>query len=69
MKEAWNKWKKIAKKVGDVQLSILFSLLFFVIFTPLGVATRKNNYLSLNKKPKWRKFGNNISNLSDLQKQ
>jgi hypothetical protein len=37
LKKLWNGWKKIAAKIAHVQGTLLLSLIYFVVVTPIAV--------------------------------
>jgi len=37
MKNLWKKWKTLTKKIVSVQANIVLTIIYFVIFVPLGV--------------------------------
>ena len=41
--QLWSKWKNIATRIGNFQARVFFSLFYFIIVTPFGLAVR---YLS-----------------------
>lgn len=40
MKELWNRWKRFAKKVGDVQARFILTVLYFVLIAPFALIVR-----------------------------
>ena len=40
LKKAWNKWKIIARKIGDFQARLLLTVLYFTAVLPYGIAVR-----------------------------
>jgi hypothetical protein len=36
----WERWKVIARKIGDVQSRLLLSVFYFVILAPFGLGVR-----------------------------
>jgi len=70
MRNIWIKWKSFAKRVGHVQAAILFSILYFLLFTPPGLIMRIFiNYLSEGDKPYWHKYINRTIDLEEMRKQ
>lgn len=39
-KRAWQRWLRIATIIGDFQARVIFSLFYFVIVLPFGLAVR-----------------------------
>ena len=37
MKNAWQRWRKISKKVVGVQATVVFGIIFLIIITPLSL--------------------------------
>src|SRR5438270_10342203 len=51
LKQLWQHWKRIAKKIGDFQSRVLLVVFYFVIFCPFALAIRwGSDPLSLKKK-------------------
>ena len=70
MKKQWNKWKFLAKKIGDFQINLIFSFLYFFIITPIGIFVKfSTNYFKINKNPSWEKFEGNTNKIRDLKNQ
>lgn len=70
MKKFYYQWKKITSKIGHIQLTVLFSLLYFLIFTPLGkVATIFNDYLGQKGKYQWKNVEDNYTSLKKVMDQ
>jgi hypothetical protein len=40
LRTLWERWKVIARKIGDVQSRLLLCVFYFVILTPFGLAVR-----------------------------
>ena len=40
VRSLWTWWKRVAKRIGDVQARILITFLYFVIFAPFALAVR-----------------------------
>jgi hypothetical protein len=36
----WTWWKRVAKRIGDVQARVLLTFLYFIIFAPFALAVR-----------------------------
>jgi hypothetical protein len=70
LKEAWEKWKVLAEKIGNFQAKVIFSLLYFILFTPLGlIASFFKDFLSLKSLPHWEEVVDNTSTLEKLKEQ
>jgi hypothetical protein len=40
LKELWQRWQKVAKKIGDFQARLILSLFYFIIVLPVGLIAR-----------------------------
>ena len=40
MKKLWEKWKILAKKIGDFQARLILTVLYFVIVAPFALIVR-----------------------------
>jgi len=40
MQRLWERWKRVARKVGDVQARVLLSLVYFIVLGPFALAVR-----------------------------
>ncbi len=40
LKELWSRWKAFAIKLGNLWARIIFTLFYFLIVTPFGLAVR-----------------------------
>lgn len=70
MRTLWQKWQVIAGKIGDFQATVLFSLLYFLLVTPVGlVSSWFNDFLGSKKFPQWQKILDNASTLRKMEKQ
>lgn len=70
MKKIWELWKHFAKAIGDFQFKLLFSLLYILIFTPVGIlVSLLIDPLSKRKPLGWTKFKDNTSTLERVRKQ
>jgi len=36
----WEWWKRVAKRIGDIQARVLLTLFYFVVFGPFALAVR-----------------------------
>lgn len=56
--------------VGGIQATIIFSILYFLIFFPVGVVIRiSKDYLRIKPKPKWMGMEANSKSLEKLREQ
>ncbi|HEX7231907.1 MAG TPA: hypothetical protein VF452_16020 [Candidatus Binatia bacterium] len=39
-KRLWERWKRIAKKIGDVQARIILTVIYFIIVGPFALVLR-----------------------------
>lgn len=70
MRNIWKKWTVVAEKVGNFQIAVIFSLLYFVILTPVGILVRiYGDFFNIKEEPRWHKFEDTTSNLTKLKKQ
>lgn len=69
MRKIYEGWKKIAEKIGNFQATIIFSILYFIFLTPLGLGSCFKDFLRVRKKVGWEKVEDNVSTLEKLQKQ
>jgi hypothetical protein len=40
LRKLWERWKVVARKIGDVQSRLLLCVFYFVILAPFGIAVR-----------------------------
>jgi hypothetical protein len=40
IKKIWRKWKRIAEIVGTFQVKILLTILYFLLFAPVGLGVK-----------------------------
>jgi hypothetical protein len=40
MRKLWDRWKRVARKIGDFQARALMTIFYFVILGPVAMATR-----------------------------
>lgn len=70
MQKIWEKWKKIAEKIGNFQATVIFSVLYFILIIPLGLITKIiTDFLHTKDNPHWNEFIDNYSKIDDLKKQ
>jgi len=65
----YQKWAAFAKKVGQWQITLLFSLLYYLLICPLGrIVQLFTDFLSNNKARGWEKAEEEL-NLEGMKKQ
>lgn len=70
MRTLWNQWKIIAKKIGHFQAMVIFSILYFLILTPVAlVSSIFKDYLVLRQDYKWEEFPQIAETLEDMKSQ
>lgn len=70
MKKLYEAWKKVAEKIGNFQVNIVFSLIYLLLFTPVGFfASRFQDFFNERKPPSWKKISDNTSNIAKLSGQ
>lgn len=70
MRMIWQKWKIVAGKIGDFQATVLFSLLYFLLVTPLGlISSIFNDFLNTKDLPQWKKMIKNTSSRQEMGNQ
>ena len=68
MKNTWEKWKVLSKKIGNFQLGLFFSILYYVIIVPVGlISSLFNDYFKIKNFPVWEEWTDNSSNLKRLK--
>jgi hypothetical protein len=40
LRNLWERWKQVAKKIGDVQARVLLALFYCIVFGPFALALR-----------------------------
>lgn len=70
MMRIYKLWKTIAEKIGDLQATVLFSILYFLIVTPLGLIARifKDFHREYDKTG-WSEMENDVSSIDKLKLQ
>jgi len=56
LRQFWERWKVVARKIGDVQSRILLNVFYFLILAPFAIATRMfSDRLQLRSRssPRW----------------
>ncbi len=70
MKNIYGRWKGVAEKIGNFQATLIFSLLYFLLLTPVGLlASRFRDFLGITKPRGWEKIPENASTLTKLGEQ
>lgn len=55
MKKIWNKWKRISLFIVNIQANIVLTVIFVILFIPLGFIYRFFNKNNKNKRNFWEK--------------
>lgn len=67
MRKIYTIWKNIAEKIGNFQATILFSLLYFIVVSPIGVIVRLfKDFLNQESDPNWERTEDNVSTIDKL---
>lgn len=70
IKIVWNKWKNIAEKIGIFQMKLVFSVLYFLIITPVGlIYSLFKDPLERKSFPSWKDWNSNSGKIDDLRDQ
>ena len=71
LKELWQRWTKVAKKIGDLQARLMLSIFYFVFVLPIGlIARRFADPLGLKKNSAhWQSKPSAPSRLEDARRQ
>ena len=68
MKNIWEKWKILSKRIGNFQLGLFFSVLYYIIIVPVGlVASFFNDYFKVKSYPRWEDRVDGSSTLKKLK--
>ena len=68
MKNIWEKWKRISKKIGNFQLGLFFSILYYLVIIPIGlISSIFNDYFKVKSFPLWEDWTDNSSTLKKLK--
>lgn len=68
MGKAWAEWGKIAEVIGNFQGKLIFSFLYFIMFTPISLIIRIKSFFQGEKEVTWVKIKDNYSNLEKIKK-
>ena len=71
LKELWQHWTRIAKKIGDFQARLILTLFYFIFIIPIGlIASRFADPLALkNNAAHWQKRESVPPRLEDARRQ
>ena len=71
LKELWQRWQKVAKKIGDFQARLILSFFYFMIVLPVGLIARMfADPLGLKKTAaRWHAKQSSRSRLEDARRQ
>ena len=71
LKELWQGWQKVAKKIGDFQARLILSLCYFLIVLPTGLIARMfSDPLALKKTAaRWHAKQSSPARLEDARRQ
>jgi hypothetical protein len=70
LKDIWKSWKVLMEKVGTFQAKIVFSTLYFLLVTPMGViANLFGDFFRVRSSPKWEKVEDRWSTFAKLKEQ
>lgn len=67
MKKMWHKWANLAEKIGNFQITVIFSLLYFILVLPIGLIAKSKHIFT--RKVEWEKIKNSTSSLEKLRQQ
>lgn len=65
----WERWKKLAKRIGKFQARIIFSILYFIVVTPIGYISGKKTTRKNSAKPQWSDYTDQPNSLSEMTNQ
>jgi hypothetical protein len=68
-KSLWSAWKKLLEPVGNFQITVIFSILYSVLFFPLGMITRFKDFLKIKGRPSWEAFSLQPQNMEEMKNQ
>lgn len=56
--------------IGDFQATVLFSILYFLLITPVGIFTSLfKDFFKIRNFPRWQKYDIKLEGIKDLKKQ
>lgn len=69
MKKIWHRWTKIAEVIGNFQIALIFSILYFILVVPIALVAKFNYDFFNLKKTEWNKVKDTTSSLEKLYNQ
>jgi hypothetical protein len=54
--QGWEKWKALSKRIGRFQARIFFSILYYLVVTPVGFVMGRSTRMKLEKAPHWEEY-------------
>ena len=71
LNDLWQRWQKVAKKIGDFQARLILSLFYLIIVLPIGLIARMfSDPLSLKKTTAhWETKPSSPSRIEDARRQ
>ena len=70
LKLIWKKYKTVIEKIGNFQATVIFSVLYFIIFTPVGLLVNIiKDCQNLKQKPTFHKYETNEKYIKQLREQ
>lgn len=69
VKKLWDKWIIIAEKIGNFQATVIFSFIYFLLTTPLGIVVSLFRDFLGEREPKWQKIDDQFSTKEKLRRQ
>lgn len=70
IKNYWEKWEKLAEKIGDFQFNLIFSFLYYCLVVPTGLIMNVfNDFLKLKDFPRWEEINNQSATIKELKSQ
>ena len=70
IRQIYNKWTALAQKIGNFQATLIFSFLYFLLVTPIGIMTQIfSPTLKTGGASNWTKIQNQPSSLKRLREQ
>ena len=71
LKNLWQRWQKVAKKIGDFQARLILSLFYILIVLPIGLIARMfSDPLALKKTAaRWHAKQSSPARIEDARRQ
>ena len=70
MNKAKEAWLVFARKAGDVQVTLIFKILYFLLLVPIGfLASRIVDFLDVKTFPKWSDIESKKETINSLREQ